>query len=252
MSVWAVLACRAQSERLYCKPLQQIAGQPILNHIVENIRRLEVIDGIVLAVAEGRANHCFLDCAEVLSIPYVIGPEQDILARALTAIRHFDIDTMFRITTECPFLYMDGAGEIIRNHVQRERDFTTILSLPLGATYELIGRSVLEKMASTENPRYRGVLSRYVREHVERLNVATLLPSQDCRRPDVNLAVDHPGQLLFCRHAFSALVGRGLPISISDLIRYYDCNPVVSSLVKAIHEDVFRVKADHSVARVWE
>ena len=252
MSVWAILACRARSERLYCKPLQHIGGIPILSHIVRNIRSLHAVDGIVLAVAGGRENHAFLDYAEEHDLPYVTGPEEDVLARVLTAVDRFDVVNMFRVTTECPFLFADGAQAIVAGHQAEDRDFTTILHLPLGATYELLHRRVLRAMAATGDPRYRAPLSMYVREHAEHLRTATLLPPVECRRPEVNLAVDHPGQLVFCQRAFDALSCRGLPIDIPSLIRYNDANPVVTSLVTSLHENVFAVKPDHTMARVWE
>lgn len=251
MSVWAILACRARSERLYCKPLQRIGGLPILTHIVQNISALRALDGIALAVADGPANYAFIDYAEEHGLPYVTGPEADVLARVLTAMDRFDVTTMFRVTTECPFLYADGCADIVAAHRADDRDFTTILNLPLGATYELLHRRVLTAMAATGDPRYRGALSLYVHERVALLRTATLLPPPDCRRPEINLAVDHPGQLIFCQRAFDALAGQGRPIPVRSLIRYHDANPVVRSLVTSIHEDVYAVKADHTMGRVW-
>lgn len=252
MNVWAVLACRAQSERLYCKPLQQIGGIPILTHIVRNISALGVVDGIVLGIADGRANHCFVDYAEAHQLPYVIGPEKDVLARVLAAVERFNIVTTFRVTTECPFMFGEGAQAIVREHQNQDRDFTTIVNLPLGTTYELLHRRVLLAMAATGESRYRAALSVYVRERADRLRTATLLPPPDCRRPEVNLAVDHPGQLIFCQRAFDTVSAQGLPIEVRRLINYHDANPVVRSLVTSIHEDVFAVKPDQTMARVWE
>jgi spore coat polysaccharide biosynthesis protein SpsF len=251
MSVWAVLACRARSERLYCKPLQRIGGMPILDHVIDNIRRIRAVDGIVLAIADGRENECFIQFAEERALPFVLGSEEDVLARVLIAVERFQIDTMFRVTTECPFVFSANAQEIVADHVAADRDFTTILNLPLGTTYELLQRRVLVDMAATGNPRYRAPLSLYVHERQDALRTAGLLPPVDCRRPEVNLAVDHPGQLMFCQRAFDALAGFGTPISVPRLIQYYDANPLVSSLVTSIHEDVFEVKADRTMARVW-
>lgn len=252
MSVWAVLACRARSERLYCKPLQQIARRPILAHIVANIRRIPAVHGIVLAIADGRENECFVDFAARHDLPFVRGPEENVLARILPALDQFGIATMFRVTTECPFLFADGAEGIIAEHVRADRDFTTILNLPLGTTYELLGRRVLEAMAATGNPRYRAALSVYVREHADRLSIATLLPPPECRRPDIHLAVDHPGQLIFCQRAFESTAAPDGSVDVRRLIRYYDSNPVMTGLLTSIHEDVFALKPDQTVARVWE
>ena len=252
MSVWAVLACRARSERLYCKPLQCIAGLAILDHIIRNIQAMNVVDGIALAIADGPENDCFVNFAHERHLGHVRGPEDDVLARVLRAVDRFQIDTMFRVTTECPFVYADGAREIVSEHVAADRDFTTILNLPLGTTYELLQRRVLLEMAADGSPRYRAALSLYVNEHQATLRTAALLPPVDYRRPAVNLAVDHPGQLMFCQRAYQALAPFGVPINVRRLIEYYDANPLIAALVASIHEDVFAVKSDQTMARVRE
>lgn len=251
MSVWAILPCRAVSSRLYCKPLHRIGDCTILDHLITNIRSLNAVDGIVLAIAEGRANHGFIEFAENRSLPYVVGPEQNVLKRVLQAVKQFDVDTMFRMTTECPFIYAEGAGEVITEHVSGNFDFTTILDLPLGTTYELIKTSLLHEMAATGDTRYQAPLSLYVYDHQNRLRVRLLHPVEECRRPELNFAVDHPGQLIFCQRAFAYLQGRGMPIRVADLIRYHDENPLVRALVESIHENVYAVKPDQTMARVW-
>ena len=251
MSVWAILPCRAVSRRLYCKPLQRIGDRTILDQLINNIRYLNAVDGIVLAIAEGRANHCFIEFAESRGLPHVVGSEQNVLERVLQAVKQFDVGTMFRMTTECPFIYADGAREVIAEHVSDNVDFTTFLDLPLGTTYELIRTSLLHEMAATGDTRYQAPLSLYAREHQNRLRVRLLYPAEECRRPELNLAVDHPGQLIFCQRAFDCLKGRGTPVKIDDLIRYHDENPLVGALVESIHENVYAVNPDQTMARVW-
>lgn len=251
MSVWAILPCRATSQRLYCKPLQRIGDRTILGHLVNNIRNLNAVDGIVLAIAEGQVNHCFIEFAESHNLPYVIGPEQSVLKRVLQAVSQFDVSTMFRMTTECPFIYGDGAAAVIANHVSGNFDFTTIVDLPLGTTYELIKTSLLHEMNATGDTRYQVPLSLYAHEHQGRLRVQLLHPVEECRRPELNFAVDHPGQLIFCQRAFECLQNRSMPIMVAHLIRYYDENPLVRALVESIHENVYAVKPDQTMARVW-
>ena len=203
-----------------------IEGKSILAHIVENIRRMNVVDGIALAVAEGPENGCFVDFAQRHDLPWVLGPEHDVLQRVLTAVERFRFDTLFRVSTECPFIFADDAPRVVATHLSEGRDFTGFTGLPLGTGYELIQRPVLEAMAATGNPRYRLALSLYVYEHQDRLRVSLLEPPPECRRPEINYAVDHPGQLIFCQRAFAALARRGLPIRVVDLVRYHDENPL--------------------------
>jgi len=251
MNLWAILPCRARSERLYCKPLQKIGGRPILEHLIDGIRRLGIVDGVALGISEGRENHCFIEFAEEHGLPFVIGPELNVLKRVIDIVDKFDVDTMFRMTTECPFIYHYGAADILAQHVQQEIQFTTISQLPLGTTYELIDCRVLREMAATNDPRYYAALARYIQDNSDLFRIRLVPPREDCRRPELNFAIDHPGQLTYCRLAYDNLAGRGLPVQVADLIKFHDENPLVAALVESIHEDVFAVKPDRTMARLW-
>jgi spore coat polysaccharide biosynthesis protein SpsF (cytidylyltransferase family) len=106
-------------------------------------------------------------------------------------------------------------------------------------------------MAATNSPRYRLALSLYLKECPDRFKRSLLEPPSECQRPDINYAVDEPGQLILCQLAYTALAPRGLPISVAELVRYHDENPVVADLVRAIHADLTSMKPDYTMARVW-
>lgn len=251
MSVWAILACRSNSTRLYCKPLQNLDDRSILEHLITNIRTFKRVKGIALAIADGVSNNCFVEFAETHNLPFVIGSELNILSRVLQVVEKFGVTTMFRVTTECPFIYANDADKVIQSHVEDGYDFTTFHSLPLGMNYELINTQILFEMASTANPRYQGALSLYIKENQERFKTRLLSPLESCQRPELNLAVDHPAQLLFAQGVVRSFRGMSLPFPVEKIIKYADDNPIMLSLLNSIGEDVYTVRPDQTMARVW-
>ncbi|MGH8224236.1 MAG: cytidylyltransferase domain-containing protein, partial [Woeseiaceae bacterium] len=100
----AALACRSTGSRLYGKPLQKItADHTILDQIVDALRRMPMIDEIVLGVSEGNANLPYVDVAHEHGLSYVFGDPQDVLMRLILCGRAAKATDVFRVTTECPW-----------------------------------------------------------------------------------------------------------------------------------------------------
>ena len=61
--VVAILLCRANSTRLYAKPLQWVGNKTILEHLIGQIKIIPRIDEIILAISEGEENAVFASVA---------------------------------------------------------------------------------------------------------------------------------------------------------------------------------------------
>ena len=63
----AALACRNKGSRLYGKPLQNldVKGEiRIIDHIIDHLKQIEIIDSIVLGIAEGKENEIYREIAD--------------------------------------------------------------------------------------------------------------------------------------------------------------------------------------------
>src|SRR4051794_33973009 len=104
----AALACRVQGKRLYGKPMQNLApDRTILSQILDTMERLPAIETSVLGIAQGMENQPFVEIANARGIPHIIGDEIDVLMRLIQCGRAGNATDVFRITTECPFLYFE-------------------------------------------------------------------------------------------------------------------------------------------------
>src|SRR5689334_10045766 len=123
MKVVATLACRVQSKRLYAKPLQfiDIDGEvTILEYLVGFLKSCRGIDAIVLAISEGEENAPFFQLAKKMNVPFIIGSEEDVQERLILAAQKGKGDIVYRITTECPFVYMGNFKEILEQHIKNK------------------------------------------------------------------------------------------------------------------------------------
>lgn len=229
----AALACRVQGERLYGKPVQNLAqGKTILDQILDTVARLPGIETAVLGIAEGIENQVFVKIARERNLPYVFGDETDVLSRLIACARLTQATDVFRVTTECPFLWHEPFERAWAVH-QRGHHVTVTDGLPEGTHLEIYELPALEISWEQGNARHRSEgCSRYIREHREDFAVEVILPGPDCARPDLRLTVDHPEDLALCRRVYQAFRDQAPLIPLAEIVRFLDAQPELKRLVE--------------------
>ena len=144
----AALACRSEGSRLYGKPLQNLDIErriTILDHIVDVIRTIPVIEKIVLGVSEGSANLPYIEYAAKKGIGHIVGSEKDVLNRLILCALEGKGTDAFRVTTESPFFYFEQIEVAWKKHIESDNDVTTIDGLPEGCHFEIYTLDALKQ-----------------------------------------------------------------------------------------------------------
>ena len=229
MKVVAALACRVQSKRLYAKPLQFIDIDQeisILEYLVNFLKTCKGIDEIILAISEGQENKPFEQLAEKMKIPYIIGSEEDVQGRLITAAEKVQGDIIYRVTTECPFIYMETFQETLELHIKNKAAITIIEELPEGVYYELINFKDIKQAHQEGEERHRSELcTLYMSENPEKFFIQKLKPKDEqLKRPDIRLTVDYPEDLIVVREVYKYFKDQNKEITVNEIIKYLDNN----------------------------
>jgi spore coat polysaccharide biosynthesis protein SpsF len=229
----AALACRVRGTRLYGKPLQNLAaGKTLLDQILDALGRLPQIETCVLGISEGSGNEPFVEMANARKIPHIIGDEIDVLMRLIQCGHAAKATDVFRITTECPFLYFEPVAEAWRRHVEHDNDVTATDGLPEGTHFEIYKLSALETSHERGTAHHRSEgCSRYIRQHRPDFKVETIMPPPDLARMDLRLTVDYPEDLVLCREVYQALSAKAPLIPLADIVAFVDGRPDLKALV---------------------
>lgn len=239
----AALACRVQGTRLYGKPVQNLMGSTrILDQILDTIARLPEIQATVLGIAEGEGNQVFEGIARERGIPFVWGSHVDVLQRLIDCGEATGATDIFRVTTECPFMYFEAVSDAWQRHLAHDNDVTVVDALPIGALFEIYKLDALRVSHERGDEKDRSELcSRYIRLHRDAFRVEVLFPEAACQRPDLRLTVDYPEDLVLCRRVYEALADKAPLIPMRDIVAYLDAHP-----------DVARIVAPYATARrIW-
>ena len=100
----AIIQARMSSSRLPGKVLLDIAGQPMLAHVIERTRLAQTVSQVVVATTDDPADNPLVEFCARLGCPVYRGSQFDVLDRYFQAARQFQAQVIVRITADCPLL----------------------------------------------------------------------------------------------------------------------------------------------------
>jgi spore coat polysaccharide biosynthesis protein SpsF len=219
------------STRLPGKVLLDLAGEPLLWHVVRRVQRIASLDGFLVATSTERAD----DRIEGLCLrhrwPCFRGDEKDVLDRYYQAARHVQTRHVVRVTADCPLLCPHQTGLLLEHHLHAGADYTHNVTvwgsgMPLGTGGEVITFEALEmSWREGREPHHREHVSEYIYEHPERFRIEKVPAPPELRRPELRLTVDTPEDLELIRAIYDRLYCAGETIRLLDAIALLDAEP---------------------------
>lgn len=163
--VVCVVQARMGSSRLPGKSLRELAGRPLLAHVLERAKAIRGVDAVVLATSDSTGDDPIEGLGSLCGVPVVRGSEWDVLDRTrLAAMRH-EATIVVRVTGDCPFLAPEVATEVLQAYhdspleVGYMSNDTTRSGFPDGTDVEVFSWAALDTAS-------RMAMSRHDREHV--------------------------------------------------------------------------------------
>jgi spore coat polysaccharide biosynthesis protein SpsF len=234
MRTVAIIQGRMSSSRLPGKVLLDIAGKPMIEHVIERTKRARTLDAVTVATTTDSTDDPIAAFAISMGVPFTRGSLHDVLDRYHQAAKTHKADVIVRITADCPVIDPEVIDETVKLVTEPASvlglsssvDFSCnrlpppfTRSFPIGLDVEVCTFVALERAwkESTET---------FHREHVmpflyEGTNLAPRTPhlatgisprgfhiAQLHHSPDyggLRWTVDTPEDLIFIREIFSRL-----------------------------------------------
>lgn len=206
--VVAIIQARMTSSRLPGKVMREIAGYPMIDHVIQRVGLSKSIDEVVVATTTDTQDDEIAQFCQENRISCFRGHPYDVLDRFYqTSVTH-KADVIVRITADCPLMDPGLIDELVNDFLGSEVDFATNRlpppwkrSYPIGLDIELVSFQNLEKA-------WKEATSTFEREHVmpyfydEPGRFKILVKHHDPNYGVRRLTVDTPQDLEFVRKIF--------------------------------------------------
>jgi glutamate-1-semialdehyde 2,1-aminomutase/spore coat polysaccharide biosynthesis protein SpsF len=207
----AIIQARLGSSRLPRKVLADIAGRPMLWHVVQRVRRAQLVDQVVVATSVAATDEPLAVYCREAGLPCFRGNEDDVLDRFYQAAAYFEAGVVVRITADCPLIDPAVIDQVVGAFRQGKGDYvsnTLRYTYPDGLDVEVFSAAALEQA-------WREARKPSEREHVTpylylsgKFRAANVENPVDVAAHTHRWTVDQPGDLEFVRQVYAHLDGR--------------------------------------------
>ncbi len=230
----AIIQARVGSTRLPGKVLAEVAGRPMLAHVVERAMDIPHVTEVILASTTNPADEAIVAWARQAGIPCVRGSEEDVLDRFRLAARERAVDVIVRVTSDCPLLDPEVSGLVVREYLERGDTVDYVSNVhpptyPDGLDTEVFSRRALEAAwHDARLPSDREHVTTYIWRHPERFRLANVSHEEDLSAH--RWTVDTGRDLAFVRAVFEATAGDQRPIRLGGVIALLNRRPEIREL----------------------
>jgi spore coat polysaccharide biosynthesis protein SpsF len=206
--VIAIIQARMSSTRLPGKVLMELGGKTVLEQVVDRTKQATKIDGVLLAIPDGKNDDVLAKFCDEKGIVYSRGSENDVLDRYYEAAKKSGADVVVRITSDCPLIDPMIVDQVVQRFLNEGGDYLStgrlVTTYPDGLDTEVFTFLSLERAwKEAKLPSEREHVTPYIWNHPESFKVSTFDYERDLS--SLRWTVDEPRDLEFVRAIFNEL-----------------------------------------------
>lgn len=222
MRIVAIIQARMDSNRLPGKVMMNIAGKPMIWHIVQRLKNCKKLDDVVIATSDIANDKILIEFAKSNGCKIFTGDAYDVLGRYLKVSSESKADYIVRICADSPLIDPDTVDRIVETHIKSKADYTSNViekTFPCGLYAEIFSLAVLEKVESLcKKKNYREHVTNFILEHPEIFILQNVKAKGALKRPDIRLTVDELDDMKLIQEIYSKLYNGNDIIDINDVI----------------------------------
>jgi len=192
-NIVAIVEARMNSSRFPGKHLKMANGKPLLQHLIERLRKVSLINEIVIATTENSTDDILVQFANKIGVSCFRGSESDVMDRVLGAGQIFSADIICEVTGDCPIIDPELVDELINTFLVNKAVYINNgrHGLPDGMGAQVFTLEALKQSAEmTQNPLDREHVTLHIRRNPELFPSIYLVAPDSLYWPDLGLTLD--------------------------------------------------------------
>ena len=230
MKVVAIIQARMSSKRLRGKVLMQLAGIPVLEHVVQRVSYCKTINQVVVATSSDISD----DDIETWCIDHNVecfrGNLSDVLDRFYQAAKHYQAEAIVRITADCPVIDPAIVDEVVEGYQVGSFEFYGLAGeFPDGLDCTVFSFSAIERAWNEAAlPSEREHVGPYIEKNPEIFKSGALVKFK--RMSHHRWTLDEPDDFKLLSFIFNELYEKGSIFYTHQIIKLLEINPEISNI----------------------
>lgn len=198
-NIIAIVQARLGSTRLPLKSLLNLRGAPVIDWVMKRLSKASRLTGIIAAIPDTPLDAVLGQHLESAGIPWMKGPENDVLRRFRMAADATGADLVVRVCADNPLIWWEAVDRLVDFYENASLDYAynhvphgNLWPDGLGA--EIISASLLRHLDATASlPAQREHCLNYIIDNQEDFRIATFDPQESwLAKPELKLDLDSP------------------------------------------------------------
>ncbi len=247
MKTGVVIQARMSSTRLpgkVLKPLPWDSHDTVLQQVIRRCQAAVGVDEVIIATSDAPEDQAIVDVARSEDVPCVRGHLDNVLQRYVLATEQFALDTVVRVTSDCPCIDPTILTALLDLHTAEKADYTSngaSHSFPHGLEAEVV-RGSLILMAGQQ------AKTSFEQEHVtpwvhttiaDQIHKAVLQASPELRAPDIRITLDTPSDYALLCSVFAALYPENPYFDTAAIIALFARQPWLKDINHHVRQKIF-------------
>ena len=120
-----VIQARMGSTRFPNKIISDLSGAPLIERILQRVKKVKKIKTIILATTKGRDDDILVDIAKLNKVEVYRGSENDLVDRYYQAVKGKKISHILRLPADNPIPDPTEYNRLINYHLKTDNDFSS-------------------------------------------------------------------------------------------------------------------------------
>ncbi len=232
--ICATIEARMTSTRLPGKVLMECLGRPMLDLMIERVRLVPGLDGIVVCTTVNASDDPIVALCERLGVGVWRGDEDDVLTRVLEGARAHGVETIVELTGDCPLIDPVLIAQVIDAYAQSDVEYCANVierSYPIGMDTQVFATHVLADVARrTRDAVDHEHVSLYIYRHPEIYRLKGLVAPETLFDPALRLTLDTPQDFALIDAVFRRLLPANPAFSLADILELLRAEPNLRAL----------------------
>lgn len=226
-NIGLVIQARMGSTRLPGKVLMEIAGKPMLLHILERLKNLKKEYKRIVITSTSAKDDKIEKFCKAKHILCFRGSENDVLDRYYQAAKLLKLEHIVRLTGDNPLVDSNNLEYLIKEHLRRKVDYSSNKSevnsgLPIGIGCEIFKFSALEKTwVEGKKDNHREHVDEYILESPHKFKILTVKTANNklSKCKNLRLTIDTKKDFEFVEKIINLLRNDNLEINIQNICK---------------------------------
>ncbi len=224
----AIVEARMTSSRLPGKHLLPANGKPMIQHLIERLKTIPLLDKVVVATTINAADDTLADFVSSIGAGVYRGSELDVMERVVEAGMMFAADVICEVTGDCPLIDPKLVERLIQTFLASDAVYASNgkYGLPDGMGAQVFCWSALNRSEEMTNaPLDREHVTLHIRNNPELFPPIYLETSELNRWPELGLTLDEYDDYLLLKKIIEFFGETTEHISCGQIIQLLRANP---------------------------